>query len=57
MVPRLFQLRSEGKIAAMRIATECACVPNCLKYNPQVRDDGAGDPAFPPLSAAAREER
>jgi galactose-1-phosphate uridylyltransferase len=50
MVPRLFRLRSEGRIAPIRIATECDCVPNCLKYNPAVRQQAARDPEFPPLS-------
>ncbi len=49
MVPRLFQLKNEGRIAPMRIAFECACVPNCLKYNPAVRQDDKNDPAFPPF--------
>ncbi len=54
MVPRLLALRAEGAIGPMRIASECACVPNCLKYNPSVRAEAAVDPAFPPLSAEAR---
>jgi len=37
VVPRLFQLKNEGQIAAMKIAFECACTPNCLRYNPAVR--------------------
>jgi galactose-1-phosphate uridylyltransferase len=37
VVPRLFQLKNEGKIAPMKIAFECACIPNCLRYNPAVR--------------------
>jgi hypothetical protein len=57
VVPRLFQLKNEGKIAPMRIAFECACVPNCLKYNPAVRIQEAKAPEFPPLSADARERR
>ena len=38
----------------MRIASECDCVPNCLKYNPAVRREDRDDPEFPPLSADAR---
>ena len=37
VVPRLFQLKREGKIAPMKIAFECACTPNCLRYNLAVR--------------------
>lgn len=33
VVKRLFALRSEGKIAQMKLADECDCVPNCLQYN------------------------
>ncbi len=55
MVPRLFDLKNEGKIAVFKIAFECNCVPNCLKYNPAVRDpSGPGEALFPPLSGAAR---
>ncbi|MCP3866843.1 MAG: DUF4921 family protein [Gammaproteobacteria bacterium] len=32
LVPRLFELRSQEKIAAFFIATECECKPNSLKY-------------------------
>jgi galactose-1-phosphate uridylyltransferase len=32
VVPKLFQLRAEGRIADMRIATECPCQPNSLRY-------------------------
>lgn len=49
IVPRLFQLKNEGRIAPMKIAFECDCVPNCLKYNPAVRREDTQDPAFPPL--------
>ncbi|TVR99657.1 MAG: DUF4921 family protein [Rhodospirillales bacterium] len=48
VVPRLFALKNEGKIAPMRIAFECDCHPNCLKYNPAVRRHRDDDPAFPP---------
>ncbi|MGD9638130.1 MAG: DUF4921 family protein [Alphaproteobacteria bacterium] len=34
VVPKLFSLRKAGKIARMKIAMECDCVPNCLMYNP-----------------------
>jgi galactose-1-phosphate uridylyltransferase len=33
VVPRLYALRAEGRIAPMRIATGCACAPNSLRYN------------------------
>jgi len=33
VVPRLYALRSEGRIAAMSIATGCSCRPNSLRYN------------------------
>ena len=32
LVPALFSLRDERKIADMRIATECPCRPNSLRY-------------------------
>lgn len=54
VVPRLYQLREQGRIAPVRIGRECACVPNCLKYNPAVRREDREDPEFPPLSADAR---
>jgi galactose-1-phosphate uridylyltransferase len=54
VVPRLFQLRSQGRIAPIKIATECDCVPNCLKYNPAVRTQASRDTEFPPLSGEAR---
>ncbi|MBK8176914.1 MAG: DUF4921 family protein [Rhodospirillales bacterium] len=54
VVPRLYQLRDEGRIAPVRIGAECACVPNCLKYNPAVRREDHDDPEFPPLSGEAR---
>lgn len=57
IVPRLFQLKNEGKIAPFKIAFECDCVPNCLKYNPAVRQEEAESPLFPPLSRDARIER
>lgn len=57
VVPRLFQLKNEGRIAPMKIAFECACVPNCLRYNPAVRRrQEAHHPEFPPLSAGPSEE-
>jgi galactose-1-phosphate uridylyltransferase len=33
VVPRLFRLRDEGRIAHLRIATEAECRPNPLRYN------------------------
>lgn len=54
VVPRLFQLRHDGRIGAMKIAVECDCIPNCLKYNPAVRQEEGREPAFPPLSRDAR---
>ena len=32
IVPKLYQLRNEGKIATMSLAEECAITPNPLKY-------------------------
>lgn len=49
VVPRLFQLKNEGRIAPMKIAFECDCVPNSLKYNPAVRREDQENPAFPPF--------
>lgn len=50
-VPALFRLREQGKIAgSIRIAEECACTPNSLKYNPAVRTEENGAHAFPPLA-------
>ncbi|MDY5584757.1 MAG: DUF4921 family protein [Arcanobacterium sp.] len=38
VVPRLLELRAEGKIAAnINIATECSCKINSLKYNPTLQ--------------------
>lgn len=54
VVPRLFQLKNEGRIAVFKIAFECDCVPNCLKYNPAVRREDRDDPEFPPLGGEAR---
>ncbi len=47
VVDRLFRLKQEGRIAPMRIAFECACAPNSLRYNPAVRRGSAADPEFP----------
>jgi galactose-1-phosphate uridylyltransferase len=45
VVPRLFQLKNENKIAMMKIAFECDCVPNCLEYNSALRRyEGGGIP-------------
>jgi galactose-1-phosphate uridylyltransferase len=54
MVPRLFELKNANRIAPFKIAFECDCVPNCLKYNPAVRREDKEDPEFPPLSGEAR---
>jgi galactose-1-phosphate uridylyltransferase len=54
MIPRLRELRDAGRIAPIRIGEECACIPNCLKYNPAVRREDRHDPAFPPLDATSR---
>jgi galactose-1-phosphate uridylyltransferase len=48
VVPRLFQFRNEGKIAMMKIAFECACIPNCLRYNPALRQQEAPDRELQP---------
>ena len=53
VVPRLFQLRGQGRIAPLKIATECPCVPNCLRYNPAVRQQDSYHPEFPPLSGGS----
>jgi len=37
LVPRLFQLRAEGRIGGMRIAMECSGKPSLLRYNPVMR--------------------
>lgn len=38
VVPKLLELRAEGKIASdITIATECACHPNPLRYNPNLQ--------------------
>ena len=36
VVPRLYALRAEGRIAQMRVATGCSCEPNSLRYNARV---------------------
>ena len=34
LVPRLFTLRDQGRIARdLKISTECSCRPNVLRYN------------------------
>ncbi len=55
IVPRLFHLKNEGRIASMKIAFECDCVPNCLKYNPAVRRGAERDQEFPSLHDRTRE--
>jgi hypothetical protein len=52
VVPRLFEFRNEGKIARMKIAFECACTPNCLRYNPALKQQESADREFPPPSVA-----
>ena len=38
VVPVLFDLRKAGKIAPdLKIASECDCTPNCLRYNPALQ--------------------
>ena len=50
VVPHLFALRDAGRIAGdIKIAEECACLPNCLQYNPAVRRTAEDAQAFPPL--------
>lgn len=48
---RLFQLREQEQIAPMKINRECPCVPNCLRYNPAVRQQQFDHQEFPPLSS------
>ncbi|MDR1266672.1 MAG: DUF4921 family protein, partial [Propionibacteriaceae bacterium] len=33
LVPRLFELRAQGKLGHVRIAMECSGAPNLLRYN------------------------
>lgn len=54
VVPELFRLKNEGRIAPMKIAFECDCVPNCLRYNPAVKRRTDDDQVFPSLSGEAR---
>ncbi len=54
VVPRLFELRAQRRIAPMNIAVECDCLPNCLKYNPAVRLQTGREQAFPPLAVRFR---
>jgi len=55
VVTRLFHLRTQGKTANIKIATECPCLPNCLRYNPAVRQQESAHPEFPPLSVGPQE--
>jgi galactose-1-phosphate uridylyltransferase len=55
MVPRLMELREAGRISNLKIGPECDCVPNCLKYNPSIRQQVDRETEFPPLSVEARE--
>jgi hypothetical protein len=57
VVPRLFELKNQGRIAPMKIAFECDCIPNCLKYNPAVRQQDAAAAVFAPLSVEERSDR
>jgi hypothetical protein len=57
VVPRLFELKNQDKIALMKIAFECDCVPNCLKYNPAVRQQEGSAAVFAPLSVEERSGR
>ncbi|PIE82763.1 MAG: DUF4921 domain-containing protein [Candidatus Contendobacter odensis] len=52
VVPRLFQLKNQNLIAPIKIAFECDCVPNCLQYNPAVRQQQSRYTEFPPLSGS-----
>ncbi len=56
VVPRLFQLKNEGKIVPPKIAFECDCIPNCLKYNPAVRDAGGLERNFPHFFDVAQQQ-
>lgn len=56
MVPRLFDLKNEGRIVPMKIAFECDCIPNCLKYNPSVRYEGEQGTNFPHFSGIALDD-
>ena len=39
MVPRLFELKNQGKIAEFPIAFECPCLPNSLRYVAGSKDE------------------
>ena len=54
VVDALFRLKNQGCLAPIKIAFECDCVPNCLKYNPGARQRTSADQEFPPLSGEAR---
>lgn len=56
VVLRLRQLKSEDRIAPMKIESECASVPNCLQYNPAVRQQRSSHPEFPPLSVGPSQD-
>ncbi|MDR1388136.1 MAG: DUF4921 family protein [Propionibacteriaceae bacterium] len=36
LVPRLFELRAQGRVADLRVAMECSGAPNLLRYNPNL---------------------
>jgi galactose-1-phosphate uridylyltransferase len=57
VVPRLFDLKNQGRIAPVKVAFECDCVPNCLKYNPAVRQQDGAAAVFAPLSGEERSNR
>jgi hypothetical protein len=37
IVPRLDELRDEGRLGTVRIGQECSGAPNLLRYNPVSR--------------------
>ncbi len=55
VISRLLQLRNEGRIAAIKIGTESPGLPNCLRYNPAVRQQESAHPEFPPLSVGPQD--
>ncbi|MBL8250831.1 MAG: DUF4921 family protein, partial [Candidatus Competibacter sp.] len=56
VISRLLQLRNEGRIAAIKIGAESPGLPNCLRYNPAVRQQDSAHPEFPPLSVGPQED-
>ena len=55
VISRLLQLRNEGRIAAIKIGAESPGLPNCLRYNPAVRQQESAHPEFPPLSVGPQD--